>query len=113
MCYPKEILLYHFSDFNSLCMARMEKLKTHEIRFGAFMKEREKGACLKKNVLKPKLEIPKVFFQNPAVYIYLIISSFLKVNRPYLAQKNDFPKSLFFPPLKTKFYIFEHKYMCT
>ena len=109
MCYPKEILLYHFSDFNSLCMARMEKLKTHEIRFGAFMKEREKGACLKKNVLKPKLEIPKVFFQNPAVYIYLIISSFQKSIAHIWHKRMIFQNHYFFPPLKTKFYIFEHK----
>ena len=80
-------------------MARMEKLKTHEIRFGAFMKEREKkGACLKKNVLKPKLEIPKVFFQNPAVYIYLIISSFQKSIAHIWHKRMIFQNHYFFLP---------------
>ena len=77
-------------------MARMEKLKTHEIRFGAFMKEREKGACLKKNVLKPKLEIPKVFFQNPAVYIYLIIFLLFKSQSPIFGTKEWFSKIIIF-----------------
>ena len=72
----------------------------------------ERRSLLEKKCLEAKTRNPKSLFSKPGgVYLFNYFF-FSKVNRPYLAQKNDFPKSLFFPPLKTKFYIFEHKYMC-
>ena len=81
----------------------MEKLKTREIRFGAFMKEREeeKGPAWKKNVSKPKLEI-QISFLNPAVYLFNYF--FFKSQSPIFGTSVIFKNHYFSPP-KMKVYI--------